>query len=125
MTLQLHNPPASWNNGFTIVEVLLALILLVTGVLALASTASMTTRAVAAASRATRGAAVASAQLESLLARGCGAGASGGQTTTGEFTLAWSASSGKVLTDIVVVLQTRGPQGIRSDSFVTAKACVR
>ena len=125
MTLQLLNAPGPPKNGFTIVEVLLALILLVTGVLALASTASMTTRAVAAASRATRGAAVASAQLESLVARACRGGATRGQTTSGEFTVVWSASSGKVLTDIVVVLQTRGPQGIRSDSFVTAKACVR
>ena len=123
--LELLNVPAPRKDGFTIVEVLLALILLVTGVLALASTASMTTRAVAAASRATRGAAVASVQLESLVARACRGGATSGQTTSGEFTVAWSASSGKVLTDIVVVLRTRGPQGIRSDSFVTAKACVR
>ncbi len=125
MTLQPLNAPVPPKSGFTIVEVLLALILLVTGVLALASTASMTTRAVAAASRATRGAAVASAQLESLIAGACGGGASRGQATSGEFTVVWSASSGKVLTDIVVVLQTRGPQGVTSDTFVTAKACVR
>ena len=112
-------------NGFTVVEVLLALIVLVVGLLALASAATMTTRSVVAASRFTRGAAAAGSEIEKLVARACAGGPSSGRTEQGEFVVDWASSSSGALTDIVVVLQVRGSQTTSSDSFVNARACLQ
>ena len=114
----------STRRGFTIVEVLLALVLLAVGMLALVSTATMTTRAVRAGSRMTRGSAAAASRMEQLLAEACGGGASAGTTTAGDIRVDWTATPLSRLTEIVVVLHVRAPDGIRSDSFVSARACV-
>ena len=116
---------AARSNGFTVVEVLLALVVLVVGLMALASAATMTTRSVVAASRFTRAAAAASSEIEQLVARACadGGGSSSGRTEHGEFVVDWASSSDGTLTDIVVVLQVRGSRTISSDSFVSARAC--
>ncbi len=115
---------AGRSDGFTVVEVLLALVVLVVGLMALASVATMTTRSIVAASRFTRAAAAASSEIEKLVARACadGGGPSSGRTEHGEFVVDWASSSGGTLTDIVVVLQVRGS---RTDSFVSARACLQ
>ena len=117
------------SDGFTVVEVLLALVVLVVGLLALASVATMTTRSIVAASRFTRAAAAAGSEIEKLVARagvaGEGKAASSGRTEHGEFIVDWASSSGGTLTDIVVVLQIRGSQTISPDSFVSARACLQ
>ena len=114
---------AARSNGFTVVEVLLALVVLVVGLLALASAATMTMRSVVDASRFTRAAAAAGSEIEKLVARACAGGPSSGRTEHGEFVVDWASSSDGTLTDIVVVLQVRGSRTISSDSFVSARAC--
>ena len=113
------------SNGFTVVEVLLALIVLVVGLLAMASAATMTTRSVVAASRFTRAAAVAGSEIEKLVARACDGASSSGRTEHGEFVVDWASTSGGTLTDIVVVLQVRGSRTMSSDSFVSARTCLQ
>ena len=104
-------PAPSPRDGFTIVEVLLALLLLVTGLLALASTAAWTTEAVIAGSQSTLDAAAAGSELERLIGGACSAG----QELEGPESLA----------EFVVVVETPRPAGMRTDSFVSARACLR
>ena len=118
-------PKAAYRSGFTVVEVLLALMLLVVGMLALASTAAWTTRSVADASRVTRAVSAASSELELLLGRACRGDGTGVTIESGEFATIGSTSSAGRLADLAVVLKTRSPDGIRVDTFVTARTCLR
>ena len=69
--------------GFTLLEVLVALVLLGTGILGLVVTAALVSRLVGDGSRLTTAATVATARVEQLRAFGCTAAASGSAVTRG------------------------------------------
>lgn len=77
----LPHPRSS--SGFTLLEVLVALTLLGTGILGLSASAALVSRLVGDGSRLTLAATVATARLEQLRALPCASGASGSATTRG------------------------------------------
>src|SRR5688500_5059904 len=76
-------PRHSFVEGFTLLEVLVALVVLSTGILGLAATAAMVSRLVGDGSRLTVAATVATARLEQLRAVPCASVASGTAVTRG------------------------------------------
>jgi Tfp pilus assembly protein PilV len=76
-------------RGFTLVETLVALVLLELGMLALAATSAVAARDLAIAHRTARAQALARNQLESLRANACGA-AGGSAEVSGGYHVAWN-----------------------------------
>jgi len=109
-------------NGFTLIEVLVALVLFEFGMLALAASSGVAARNLAQAHRRTRARALATARVEQLRVRACVAPESGVALVSGGFTESWSVvTSGPqrdVRDSVTVVLQ-----GGRTTSIV-ARATV-
>ena len=106
-------------KGFTIVEVLIAVIMLTIGVLALASSSGGTTRMLSFGQKKTDASAIAQSVLDSLRYRAaattpkCTALASGSQATSPKlgFTTSWTVTTSGDLRNIVVNVAYRvGPQ---------------
>ena len=113
------------HRGFTIVEVLIAVLILTVGLLGLVSTAALTTRMIGQGQRYTQASTLASQRFEILRARSCAALAdsSGAQ---GAYTVAWtvtSADGGKSRLITVAVTSPTGAGKTRTDSFTTKRLC--
>lgn len=111
-------------RGFTIVEVLVAVLVLTVGLLGLATTAALVTRMVAQGDRYTEAATLASRRFEILRSRGCSS-LSNGSETVGRFTVSWTVAStagGKARTVTVTVVSPTG-RGRRTDTFSNTIIC--
>ena len=109
------------NQGFTLIELVVAVTLLVVGVLAVASTSTLITGMIGAGGTHGRVAAVGRGVLESLLPTACG-GEAQGDTTIGALMVDWSAvpsgNAAKVVVVVTVPTTDRPP-----DSLSTARTC--
>ena len=105
-------------SGFTIVEVLIAVIMLTIGILALASSVGGITRMMSGGQRKTRSYALVSSTMDSLrneAKRSCGGMVAGTGTGTGGFTRAWTVSnSGTTNTNHVIRVITAYQVGTRT-----------
>ena len=107
--LRAAEPTTRDRAGFTIVEVIVAVLVLSIGVLALAGTAAVVTKQMAAGTRQTRASTIAQARFDSLASVQCSALASGGATTTGTYsgpnggqvTETWTVTDGNDVKNIV------------------------
>jgi len=77
------------NRGFTIIEVLVAVLVLTIGVLALVGTAGLVTRMVAQGHIDSEATALAAQRFEILRSEGCANMAASGSVTDGPYTIAW------------------------------------
>lgn len=111
-------------RGFTIVEVLVAVMILSVGLMGLVTTAGLVTRMIAQGHRSTEAATLANERIELLRAQGCPAAGSGTETR-GAYTVAWR---------VVAMTQPRGRaiqvnvvsptgRGTRNDNFQTVHFC--
>lgn len=112
-------------RGFTIIEVLVAVMVLTVGLLALVTTAAMTTRMIGQGSRYTQASTLASERFEILRSRTCAqlADSSG---TFGAYTMAWTITStngGKSRQIKVTVTSPKGEGKYRTDTFITTRYC--
>lgn len=108
--------------GFTLIEVIVAIVMLATGALALAGSAAVTVRRMAEAAHRSAAVAMARSRAESSLASPCLSLASGSETTRGirsDWVVAVSSASAE-LTQRVSYPTARGE---RSDDFITAAPC--
>jgi type IV pilus modification protein PilV len=111
-------------RGFTIVEVLVAVLVLSVGLLALVGTAGMVTRMVGQGHRYTIASALASERVEMLRAQGC-PDAGAGSETRGAYTISWrivDVAAGKGRRFFVSV-QSPTPRGQRTDNVETVHFC--
>lgn len=95
-------------GGFTIVELIVAMVVFAIGVLGLAATTATVARLMGSASRQTIAATVAQSRIENLRARSCASLASGSETVRG-VTSTWT-----------VVVATRGDSVTETVTFPTA-----
>lgn len=113
-------------RGFSLIEVMVATIILIAGVIALASSSATITRMTAEGNRAAAAALVASSRFESLRAVGC-TGMSSGSAITGRFTERWEVSSvaGGAAKKVVlrVSYSTGSDTGTRSLTYGTLVSC--
>ena len=114
-------------GGFTIVEVLIAVMILTVGLLGLASTAGYVTRMIGQGNRYTEAATMASKQLELLRAGGCSTAANG-SSANGRFTISWtvadsSTGSQRHATKVNLTVTSPTNSGTRTDSFAGLILC--
>jgi Tfp pilus assembly protein PilV len=112
------------SNGVTVVEVVIATLVLSIGLLGLVATAGVTTRMVGQGSRYSDVSALAMRRLEILRSQGCD-GISNGSRTRGRFTETWTVqtlANGRVRA-VEVVVNSPVPAGILRDTFATMILC--
>lgn len=111
-------------NGFTIVEVLVAVLILTVGLLGLATTAATVTRMISQGQRYSEAASMAAQRFEILRSQSCSAMA-GGSSTQGRYSMTWSvtpSANGNVDT-VKVVVTSPTASATRADSFQTTIFC--
>jgi len=111
-------------KGFTIVEVVVAMVILSIGLLGLAMSAAAVTRMVGQGQRFTRTSGYANQRFEILRAQTCAA-MTGGSATQGKYSESWtvtSVSGGRGRQVTVTVVSPTG-RGTRSDVFTTTIPC--
>lgn len=111
-------------RGFTVVEVLIAVLILTVGLLGMVTTAALTTRMIAQGQRYSEASAIANERFEILRAKSC-AEMTGGSAQLGRFSVSWTvtpdAADTRRQVDVTVVSPVAG--GSRTDRFTTIIAC--
>ena len=115
--------PASRRAGFTLVELIVAIIILVIGVLGLASASAVVMRQIAGSSAQSRAAAIAQSRFEQIRSQSCAA-AVGGTRTDGGITETWRTTMLNRSLQIVVVVSWREKSSTRTQTFTTIRPCV-
>jgi len=110
-------------RGFTIVEALVAVLILTVGLLGLVTTSGVVTRMIGQGRQATLAAAFASERLEVLRAQACPSG--GGSEIRDGVTVAWEVGIPPVprARTLLVRVQWGTPRGPRGDSIATLLHC--
>ena len=109
--------------GFTLVELIIAIVILVVGVLGLASTAAVVMRQITGSSMQTRAAMMAQSRLETLRSQPC-ANMVAGTATTGGVTETWRfVVNGRTatITDVITWAENRVN---RTVTFTSERPCV-
>jgi prepilin-type N-terminal cleavage/methylation domain-containing protein len=118
-------------SGFTLVEVLVAIVILTVGLIALAGSSAMTTRMIGRGKVETRVAQAASQRLELLRLAAysttprCTAGsfATGGPVTANGLTESWTVPAAGKVRNVQVNITYRIPRGTRTASVQTRIEC--
>lgn len=111
-------------RGFTIVEVLVAVMILSVGLMGLVTTAGLVTRMIAQGHRSTEAATLANERIELLRAQGCPAATSASETR-GAYTVAWRVVAMPSPKGRAIQVSVRSPTGrsTRTDNFQTVHFC--
>jgi type IV pilus modification protein PilV len=112
-------------RGFTIVEILMAVLVLSVGVLALASTAGLVTRMIGQGQRYTEASTLATERFEIMRAVPC-ADLADGTETRGGYTLAWRVvpTGGIRGREITVNVTMPTGRGTRAYTFTSSRLCI-
>ena len=110
-------------RGFSLVEVIVAIVILAVGVLGLAASAGAIIRMYAEGGRVSGAAATAESRFEQLRSGVCTTMASG-SATTGDYTESWTVTSpATLLRNVSLTITYRTGRGTRSTTFVTQISC--
>lgn len=111
-------------NGFTIVEVLVAVLILTVGLLGLATTAATVTRMISQGQRYSEAASLAAQRFEILRSQSCSA-MTNGTGTQGRYSLTWTiaGTAGGKANTVKVVVTSPTASATRADSFQTTIFC--
>ncbi len=109
-------------TGFTLIEVVVAILLLAVGVLALAATTAVTVTRMSESGHLATAASVARGRAESSFAESCSAITSGAERLF-DLRSDWSASPGPVSTDLTQSVSFAAVRGDHTDSFLTSAPC--
>ena len=113
------------NGGFTIVEIVIAIVILSAGLLGMVTTAALVSRMIAQGQRYSVASSLAQQQFEKLSSLHC-SGMSSGSSTYGRITLSWTVSSvysGAGKTVVMTVVSPTG-RGDHTDKFTNTVACL-
>jgi prepilin-type N-terminal cleavage/methylation domain-containing protein len=109
-------------TGFTLIEVLVAILVLAVGVLALAGTTAVTVRRMSQSGHLAAAASVARGRAEFSFADGCTAVTSGTERLL-DLHSEWSASPGPASTDLSQSVTFAALHGDHTDTFLTSIPC--
>ena len=110
-------------GGFTLVELIVAIIIMVVGVLGLASAAAVVTRQIAGSSYQNRAAAIAQSRFERLRAMPC-ANAINGTATVGGVTERWTVQMLNRSMQLTDVVTWREKTRTRTVTFSSIRPCI-
>ncbi len=110
-------------RGFTLVELIAAILILVVGVLGLASTAAVVMRQITGSSLQTRAAIRAQSRFERLRSVSCAAAVAGTSTASG-ITEDWRTVMQTRSMQMIVVVSWRERRTTRSVTFTSQRPCV-
>jgi len=110
-------------KGFTIIEVVVAVLVLTVGVLGLSATAALVTRMIGQGQRLSEATALAQRRFEILRSQSCSAITSGTETV-GRYTLTWRTTdvSGRAVT-VNLAVTSPTADATRTDTFQTTIPC--
>jgi len=111
-------------RGFSLIEVIVAILILTVGILGLAATAGQVQRMVGWGGRFGGSAAVASAQLETLRATPCVSLAASGTATRGIYALSWTVTASGTLRTYTLTVSYPNGRSTRVDTYETQRSCV-
>lgn len=111
------------NKGFTVVEVVIAIVIFSLGVLGLAGTAGSVTRMVGRSQQYGRAAALASERFEILRATTCGNMATG-SSTSDRYSVSWTVSDIANGKQVTVIVTSPTARGARADTTTAVVGCV-
>jgi prepilin-type N-terminal cleavage/methylation domain-containing protein len=112
-------------RGFTVVEVVIAIVIFSLGVLGLAGTAASVTRMVGQSQRYSRAAAMATQQFEILRATTDCDNVTSGSRTDGRYLMTWTVSDVTNGKQLALAVQSPTASGNRTDTFTSIITCVR
>ena len=119
------------NRGFTVLEVVIAIVILSMGILGLAGTAASVTRMVGRSQQYGAAAALAAERFEILRSQAMPTPAvttpctslAGGNSTSGTYTVVWTVASVTNGKQVTVVVSTKTARGTRTDTFTQLLTC--
>lgn len=109
-------------RGFSLIEVMIAMVILTVGILGLAASATVVTRMTGRGGRYGGSASVASARFERLRATACASLASG-EATTGKYSESWTVTSSGLLRKVSLTVSYPDGSSTRSDRFASTISC--
>jgi Tfp pilus assembly protein PilV len=109
-------------RGFTVVEVVVATLVLTVGVLALAGTAAAVSRMERWGQHRGESAVAATARLEQLRSGGCGSLTSG-RDSTGRYRLQWTVATAGALRSVALTVSYADGRSDRNDRFESVVWC--
>jgi len=110
-------------RGFTLVEVMIAIVILTAGVLALAATSGGVTRLVSQGGRISGAAIAAEGRLEILRNTTPCTAIAGGTATDGSYALSWTVTTNALLRTVVIQVSYPTGRSTRTDTYTTAISC--
>ena len=122
MNKRLRSITRGTRRGFTLVELIAAILILVVGVLGLASTAAVVMRQITGSSMQTRAAIVAQSRFERLRSVNCALATAGTSTANG-ITETWRTTVQARSMQLIVVVSWR-ERTTRSVTFTSQRPCV-
>lgn len=113
------------SRGFTIVEIVVAIVILSIGLMGLVTTAALVSRMIAQGQRYSMASTLANRRLEKLRAVRC-SGMSNGADTVGRIVVTWTVSSVNSGAGKLVVMTVASPtgRGTHTDKFTSTVACL-
>lgn len=110
-------------RGFSLVEVIVAMVILTVGVLGLAASARAVSSLTTEGGRMSGAAAAASSQFEMLRAGTCSTMAGGTGTAADGYSLSWTVATSGLLKQVTLAVSYSTGRKIRSTTFVTYISC--
>lgn len=110
-------------RGFSLAEVMIAMVILTVGVLGLAASSAAITRMSAEGGRSGGSAAVAESRIEALTATPCASITSTGSATTGKFTESWTVTSSGLLRTVSVSVSYPSGRTTRTSTYIAYISC--
>lgn len=110
-------------RGFSLAEVMIAMVILTVGVLGIAASSAAITKMTAEGGRSSGAAAVAESRIESLTATPCASLATGGSATSGKFTESWRVTANGLLRTVEVSVSYPAGTSTRTSTYVAYISC--
>ena len=110
-------------RGFSLAEVMIAMVILTVGVLGIAASSAAITRMTAEGGRQGGSAAVAESRIELLTATPCASIVSTGSATTGKFTETWTVTTAGLLNTVTVNVSYPSGRTTRTSTYVAYISC--
>ena len=117
-----HPSDGACQRGFSLIESMLATLVLTGGVLAVASTSGGVTMMIGQGGRLGAAAALAEGRLESLRGTQCAA-LTGGSTLEGPFAVSWTVAGGGLVREVQLTVTYGNGRTQRSDLYVATISC--